>query len=136
MVDAGDRAERAPFVAEPAGGPRAVRRAAAARRSDPALGKHAVGAVPVPVSARPEAVAPQRKVHYQGYAKIMATKPAELVDRATALVKQAGGYVERLVGTQLTVRVPVDRFREVFEQLLELGEVVQRQISARDITDA
>lgn len=77
-----------------------------------------------------------RKVHYDGYLRVVATKPDELLGRAVELAKSTGGYVESLRGAQLIVRVPIAGFRTLFERLLGLGEVLQQQISARDITDA
>lgn len=35
----------------------------------------------------------------------------------------------------VTVRVPVEQFQTIYDAMLALGEVINRQISAEDITD-
>jgi Domain of unknown function (DUF4349) len=88
---------------------------------------------PEPAEGQPQA---QRMVHYSGYARIQVARPADTVDQLSALVKEAGGYVENLSGNSLTLRVPVAQFQRVYEQILLTGTVLQRSMSAEDVTEA
>lgn len=90
-------------------------------------GQPTTQATPVPV---------KRKVHYDGYAKVMVTRPVEVVDELVALTTSSGGFVERLVGTTVTLRVPVDKFDEIYKKILSMGDVLEKSVSAQDITDA
>jgi hypothetical protein len=48
----------------------------------------------------------------------------------------AGGYVETLTATSVTLRVPVARFRALFAELAKIGDVLSRSMTAEDVTDA
>jgi len=88
---------------------------------------------PPPATVAP--VKPSRMVHYDGYARMRATRPAETLDRIAKLAVDAGGRVDRLADTQATVRVPVDAFEEVWQAVLALGDVLDKRIRADDITE-
>ncbi|MEO0334892.1 MAG: DUF4349 domain-containing protein [Pseudomonadota bacterium] len=49
-------------------------------------------------------------------------------------VKKLGGYVESQTNSTVTLRIPVKKFRSVFDDTLKRGVVLQRSIEARDIT--
>ncbi|HNC98274.1 MAG TPA: DUF4349 domain-containing protein [Myxococcota bacterium] len=104
--------------------------------------KMAMDAPSMPAEAAPATAPPptegqaQRMVHYSGYARIQVARPADTVDQLSALVKEAGGYVENLSGNSLTLRVPEAQFQRVYEQILLTGTVLQRSMSAEDVTEA
>lgn len=77
-----------------------------------------------------------RMIHYNGYAKLQATKTAELLDQVVKLAESMGGFVEQLGSSRVTVRVPVERFDDTMKQVLELADVLDRAITAEDVTDA
>jgi hypothetical protein len=77
-----------------------------------------------------------RMVHYNGYAQLRVARPSELVAEVSELAESVGGYVERSTNTSVTVRVPVDSFRAAFDDVLDLGEVLRKSMTARDVTDA
>lgn len=83
----------------------------------------------------PVAPAPARMVHYDGFAQIRATKPSETIDQIAALALESGGRVDRLSDNQVTVRVPVDTFDDVWAAVLDLGDVLSKTVRADDITD-
>jgi hypothetical protein len=89
-------------------------------------------AVPV---ARDE-VARERMIHYDGFMHLRTPRPVEVVDEATRIVEDAGGYVEQLDGERAVFRVPVAEFQTVFDRLLDLGDVLDRSVTAEDVTDA
>lgn len=97
-------------------------------------------ASPATVSVAPEAPADpgpvERMVHYEGYAQLRVSKPDETADAITALATGMGGYVETLGTGRVSIRVPVARFQEAFDKVLALGQVVQKSISAEDVTEA
>ena len=76
-------------------------------------------------------------VHYSGWARLRVAKVEDATDRVVAIAQAAGGEVERVGGTVVTVRVPVASFRAVFAELLaEIGDVLDKTISAQDVTEA
>lgn len=79
---------------------------------------------------------PKRSVHYNGYARMRVTRPTEVLDQVVAMTTKQGGFVERLSSTSVTVRVPVDQFQSTFDQLVKLGDVLEKSITAQDVTDA
>lgn len=84
----------------------------------------------------PSAPASARKVHYSGYAHLRATDPEDTLDAVVAIAEEAGGRVEKLASSSVTVRVPVASFDAVFAEITELGDLVDRSISAVDVTEA
>ena len=108
--------------------------AAAPPSAEPSFAQRSVLAEEPP-SVTIQPVAPQRMVHYDGYARLRATRPTETLDRIASLSVDVGGRVDRLSDNQATVRVPVDRFDEVWKAVLELGDVLDKQVRADDVTD-
>jgi len=95
------------------------------------------GAPPPPAAAlQPPKVQQETKrmVHYGGYARLKVARVDEGIDALTALAKSLDGKVERVGGNNVTIRVPVSTFKTSFEQVLELGEVLDKQITAQDVT--
>ncbi len=86
--------------------------------------------------AAPEQPKQPRMMHYNGYARLRVDSPRKSADEASALVLAAGGFVEQLAETSVTLRVPVARFKELFAALLKLGEVVDKSVTAHDVTEA
>lgn len=77
-----------------------------------------------------------RMVFYSGWAQLRVARVEEGIDAARALAEGVEGRVETIGPDYVVLRVPVDRFGEVFEALLELGEVLDKQITADDVTDS
>ncbi|MBX2802125.1 MAG: DUF4349 domain-containing protein [Myxococcales bacterium] len=78
---------------------------------------------------------PARMVHYDGWARLRVTKPTTAVDEIAQIATDAGGRVDRLTATQVTVRVPVEQFDEIWQQILRVGDVIDKSVRADDITD-
>jgi len=57
-------------------------------------------------------------------------------DQLTAKAAEWGGFVESVSGSVVTLRVPVDGFEASFQAVTELGELLDRSITARDVTEA
>ncbi|MFN7144668.1 MAG: DUF4349 domain-containing protein [Myxococcota bacterium] len=89
-----------------------------------------------PPQAPGEAPAAARMVHYQGFARLRVGKEQAAVDAVVKLATDAGGGVEQQYGSTVVLRVPVAKFRDVFDQVLAIGDVVTKSISAEDVTEA
>ncbi len=83
----------------------------------------------------PTAVA-DRKIHYSGHARLRVQSVEETTDALTEMARSLGGFVESVTGRVVTLRVPVDTFESTFDQMVQLGELLERSISARDVTEA
>lgn len=55
--------------------------------------------------------------------------------RIEALAREAGGHLDRRTDDRIRVRVPADAFHEVFAAILELGDVLSRDVSVQDVTE-
>jgi len=75
-------------------------------------------------------------VHYDAHAELRVTDPARASEAAAEIADAAGGFVEHSNSSSVTLRIPVERFRETLAKLLALGEVVSKSVTARDVTDA
>ena len=84
----------------------------------------------------PVAAAADRKVHYSGFARLKVGSVQEATDQLSALASEWGGSVESVSGRVVTLRVPVSDFEAAFGRVVELGELLDRNISARDVTEA
>ncbi|TVQ89593.1 MAG: DUF4349 domain-containing protein [Deltaproteobacteria bacterium] len=76
-----------------------------------------------------------RMVHYDGFARIRATRVDEALDAIAALAEQAEGRVERLSRTEVSIRVPGASFDEIWQGVLQLGDVLDQSVRAEDITE-
>lgn len=77
-----------------------------------------------------------RMVRYDGYARLRVGGLEQVSDQLVTMTKAVGGRVETLSRTRLVLRVPVATFRAQFDAMLGLGEVMEKNISAQDVTDA
>jgi hypothetical protein len=93
-------------------------------------------AEPAPTPDPAVTPAAARMVHYQGYAELRVGKQQEATDVLIALATQAGGGLEQQYGATLVLRVPVAKFREVFDAVLKVGDVTRKSIAAEDVTEA
>jgi Domain of unknown function (DUF4349) len=88
------------------------------------------------VTRKPNAPSPvARKVHHEGSIRLRATQPQRAIDQAVQWTRAAGGYVESLTPQNLVLQIPAERFRSVYGQVLGLGEVLAKSLSARDVTE-
>jgi hypothetical protein len=94
------------------------------------------GEVALPEPPAEESPAASRMVHYDGYARLRVGKLEEAADALVKLASEAGGRVEQLTRTRLVLRVPVDRFRDRYAAMLAVGDVLDKSITAQDVTEA
>jgi hypothetical protein len=60
----------------------------------------------------------------------VATMPGKLDE----LARELGGFVAQQTNASMTMRVPVARFREAITRVEKLGDIVQRNINAEDVS--
>ena len=77
-----------------------------------------------------------RMVHYNGHIKLQVTRPAETIEAVVERIKAEGGFVESQSLSRVSLRVPVAKFRDIYDWVLGQGDVLSRSMSARDVTDA
>lgn len=57
------------------------------------------------------------------------------LERATALTREVGGWVQQSTSTSLLIRVPAARFEMVMAELAKLGDVSYRNVTGQDVTE-
>lgn len=72
---------------------------------------------------------------YQAAVRLAVREIREKIDEVLALTHTVGGYVLRQDDTSVVIRVPAARFRETLDRIETLGDVVDLDISAQDVTD-
>jgi hypothetical protein len=98
-------------------------------------------AIKHPVSAAAENAAAitdkvPRKIHYDGDIELLVTNARATIKKIVELVKTRDGYVERITGNIVTVQVPAISFDDAFKEILTFGKVLNKVVTAVDITEA
>jgi hypothetical protein len=108
--------------------------------SDPILGSRMMlpGSIsrvePGGAQSAPPAAA-SRMMVYSSWFTIVVHETQAAVAEAERIADEFGGYVERIQGHIITMRVPADRYAEAIAQLETLGQVADRRMQAEDKTD-
>lgn len=90
---------------------------------------------PLPEETPKLATIDPRKVIYTASLTIATADPQRSVDRTRHLAEQLGGYMQQMTNDAIVVRVPAESFDEAMAALAEIGTIIDRQITARDVTD-
>ena len=84
----------------------------------------------------------RREVIYKADMVVRVDDVEKAADQARDLVTEAGGFVGQQTSTlegdrevSITLRIPVGDFDAVLGDLAELGEVLEKQLDAQDVTD-
>lgn len=77
-----------------------------------------------------------RMVHYNGYANLHVARPEEVVEEIVALSKTYKGNIERRSTQSITIRVPKESFSDVFNEIIKLGDVLNKSVTSEDVTEA
>ena len=92
---------------------------------------------PVPTADAPaQAATSDRMVYYSGYLHLRVVRQEEATQAIADMTRELGGFVESMSSDLVVVRVPVDTFEDAFQKATALGDVLDRSISAQDVTDA
>jgi len=81
-------------------------------------------------------MAPARMVNYTGSISMQSAEPEVLIDTVAALAKAKGGSISNRRNSFISLQIPVAEFKTFFNQILKLGRVTSKNISASDITEA
>jgi|GEM_PF-3740473 len=73
-------------------------------------------------------------VVYLGYLKLRVKRRLPAIDAITKLTEDAGGYIQSLQRRVVILRIPADDFDEVMKRFAGVGEVLQRQVKALDVS--
>ncbi len=90
---------------------------------------------PADAAQAPEQPKADRMVHYDGWMRLRVTRVQDLLDAVAALAEELGGKVERMAGGTITVAVPVTSFEGAFADIAAMGDLLDKSITATDITD-
>jgi len=83
----------------------------------------------------PAPAAAERRVRiYSGWCQLTVDEPEQTKKQLEELARRSDGYVESAVDQTVTIRIPAERFREVFAAVLKLGDVVRKSIETYDVT--
>lgn len=77
----------------------------------------------------------QRVVIYSAGLRVVVVSVSDTVQSIRKLVAEQGGYVDELTSSVITLRIPAAKFDATVAQLEKLGEIVDRNIKAQDITE-
>jgi len=76
-----------------------------------------------------------RKRVYAGYAELLTDNVEKTKMAVTDIAETSGGYVEYVVEDTITIRVPAAEFSALFEQIQNLGDVLNAYEETVDVTD-
>jgi len=78
----------------------------------------------------------ERMVNYTGNINMQSAEPEALIDTVAVLAKAKGGSISNRRNSFISLQIPVAEFKNFFNQILKLGRVTSKNISASDITEA
>ncbi|GBU25685.1 hypothetical protein R83H12_02340 [Fibrobacteria bacterium R8-3-H12] len=81
-------------------------------------------------------MAPARMVNYTGSITMQSAEPEVLIDTVAVWAKAKGGSISNRRNSFISLQIPVGEFKNFFNQILKLGRVTSKNISASDITEA
>jgi Domain of unknown function (DUF4349) len=73
-------------------------------------------------------------VVYTGQLKLQVRRLMDALDAITTLTEKRGGYVESMTRTTIVVRVPGTDFEAMVDEFGKLGELLERQVKAVDVS--
>ena len=85
--------------------------------------------------SRVEGQAAERKRVFSGFCTLLVDDVEETGTRIADLAEESGGYVETVAERTVVIRVPAERFDEIFGFILGLGEVSHKSIETYDVTE-
>ncbi len=77
----------------------------------------------------------ERKRVFSGFCTLLVDDVEETRTRIADIADESGGYVETVAERTVVIRVPAERFDEIFEIILGLGEVSHKSIETYDVTE-
>ena len=81
------------------------------------------------------AVVPPRKIIYTGTFTVVTGDVVYALDRTRALAEEMDGYLQKMSGNAIVIRVPAAKFHVAAARLADIGTVTHRDIAAQDVTE-
>jgi len=76
-----------------------------------------------------------RKVVYTGRFNVAVGEVESAIQATKALAEKMGGYMLRMKVNAIAIRIPASTFDSAVAELARLGTVIDKDITARDVTD-
>jgi hypothetical protein len=86
-------------------------------------------------SPSPDAAASARQVIYSAGLRLVVVSAREAHASIVAVAKEAGGHLQESDAHSVTIRVPAGAFEDVVARISALGEVLESNIRASDVTE-
>ena len=105
--------------------------------SEPAQDAPAAVATPTSTTGSPGTPAPDRTgplLTYQATLVLAVYEVDQGLDAVEAMARSAGGYLVSRSGNAIVVRLPATAFDANLQQILALGDVLQRDLQVEDVT--
>ena len=81
------------------------------------------------------AVIAPRKLLYTGTFTLVTGDVVYAVDRTRALAEEMDGYLQKMSGNAIVIRVPAATFHTAAARLADIGTITHRDIAAQDVTE-
>jgi TolA-binding protein len=75
-------------------------------------------------------------IHYNGHAKLQVARMEESIQEILGIAKKNNGSLESRGANYITVRIPQKKFTLVFSEILGVGAVITKSITAQDLSQA
>ena len=72
---------------------------------------------------------------YRAQLQLAVFETTKAIDATEKLALDAGGYLVRRDNQSITIRVPAGKFQRILHRIGGMGDVLQRNVSAEDVTD-
>jgi len=77
----------------------------------------------------------ERKRVYSGFAKIRVDSVEKRKNELFDIAETSGGYVESVHENTVVIRVPAEQFEDIFQMILDFGEVLEKREETFDVTE-
>lgn len=112
----------------------APRASKAAPEADSAAGLRDQGQDLLAAATAPQTTEERKRI-YSGFCRLIVDEVEEAKADLTRFAESNGGYVESAYESTIVLRVPAERFRELFEAVLDRGEPLYKSIENFDVSD-
>jgi len=77
----------------------------------------------------------ERKRVYSGHCKLGVDSVEKRTEEVFEIAESFGGWIEQAAGNIVIVRIPAERFEEVFNRILDIGRLIEKSIETQDVTE-
>ena len=92
------------------------------------------GTAPVELSYVP--VKPEDRIRvYSGFCRLRVESVEKTESRIFSIAGQSDGYVESSYSGKIIIRIPAEKFGDIFSAIIGLGEVIHKTIETYDVTE-